>query len=73
MSARILTRPTQYPETWGLGASFELGKELRVGCTDTDSVVWIVDIPGIGAGYLSPIKSQLSPALSNADPGPGKG
>ena len=31
-----------------------------------------MDIPSIGAGYLSPIKSQLSPALSNADPGPGR-
>ena len=29
MSARILALPTQYPETRGLEASFELGKELR--------------------------------------------
>lgn len=70
MSACILPLPTQYPETRGLEASFELGKELRVECTVP---VMCVDIPGIGADYLSPIKSQLSPAQSNADPGPGKG
>ena len=61
-------KPTQHPETWGSQASFELGKELR----EWGEALW-VDIPGIGAGYLSPIKTQLSPAQSNADLSPGKG
>ena len=43
MSARILALPTQCPETRGLEASFELGKELRVGCT-VQWCVWIFPV-----------------------------
>lgn len=56
----------------GLGSQLWTWERVESGVECTVPVM-CVDIPGIGADYLSPIKSQLSPAQSNADPGPGKG